>query len=170
MAKLSLREHDDGGAERHRVALEDAFRSARLAVAVSVLAPLPRTQLPIVAMPDAFVVCVPPVTLPLPAVMANVTVTPASGLPLPLTTSTDGAGEIGLPARTGQVVGEFGEIAGSERLFEERRDVGDHARRHRDAADRHAGGRVVEGGRGVELHRLVHRRRRRVMEERVRGS
>src|SRR5882762_4014242 len=52
-------------------------------VAVRVLAPavLPSVQLPTVAMPLALVVGVAPVTLPPPSAGANVTATPATGLP-----------------------------------------------------------------------------------------
>src|SRR3989442_13025050 len=62
------------------------------AVAVSVLVPavVLRVQLPTVATPLALVVWVPPVTLPpLPAAGAKVTVTPATGLPVPSRTITD---------------------------------------------------------------------------------
>src|SRR5437870_771177 len=62
------------------------------AVAVSVLVPavVLRVQLPTVAIPLAVVVWVPPVTLPLPAAGAKVTVTPATGLPAPSRTITEG--------------------------------------------------------------------------------
>src|SRR2546422_518089 len=57
-----------------------------------------RVQLPTVAMPLAFVVWVPPVTLPLPAAGVKVTVTPATGLPLPSCTVTAGGELTALPA------------------------------------------------------------------------
>src|SRR5205809_1523848 len=62
------------------------------AVAVSVFVPtvVLSVQLPTVAIPLPFVVWVPPVTLPLPAAGAKVTVTPCTGLPLPSCTITDG--------------------------------------------------------------------------------
>src|SRR5947199_9113599 len=71
-----------------------------LDVAVSVLVPavVLRVQLPTVAIPLPFVVWVPPVTLPLPAAGANVTVTPCTGLPLPSCTITDGGEPPALPA------------------------------------------------------------------------
>src|SRR5206468_4927871 len=60
------------------------------AVRVLVRAVVLRIQLPTVAIPLPFVVWVPPVTLPLPAAGANVTATPATALPLPSCTITDG--------------------------------------------------------------------------------
>src|SRR3989441_2794827 len=61
-----------------------------LAAAVSVFVPavVLRVQLPTVAMPLAFVVWVPPVTLPLPVAGAEGTRTPATRFPLPLCTVT----------------------------------------------------------------------------------
>src|SRR5262249_19412218 len=44
-----------------------------VAVAVSVFPPAARTQLPTLAIPAAFVVCVAPVRVPAPPVIANVT-------------------------------------------------------------------------------------------------
>lgn len=69
-------------------------------VAVSVFAPAvaPRVQLPTVATPLAFVVCVPPVTLPPPVAAANVTLTPATALLFTSLTITDGAVATAVPA------------------------------------------------------------------------
>src|SRR5206468_6540823 len=64
-----------------------------------------RVQLPTVAIPLPFVVWVPPLTLPLPAAGANVTVTPCTGLPLPSCTITDGGEATALPAGADCVVG-----------------------------------------------------------------
>src|SRR5437773_4102005 len=77
------------------------------AVAVSVFVPtvVLRVQLPTVAIPLPFVVWVPPVTLPLPAAGAKVTVTPCTGLPLPSCTITDGGEPTALPAGADCVVG-----------------------------------------------------------------
>src|SRR5204862_127145 len=70
-----------------------------LEVAVSVFVPavVLRVQPPTVAIPLPFVVWVPPVTLPLPAAAAKVTVTPCTGLPLPSCTITDGGEPTALP-------------------------------------------------------------------------
>src|SRR2546426_7937057 len=78
-----------------------------LDVAVSVLVPAValRVQLPTVAIPLAVVVWVPPVTLPLPAAGAKVTVTPETGLPLPSCTITAGGEPTALPAGADCVVG-----------------------------------------------------------------
>src|SRR5207253_3218491 len=78
-----------------------------LDVAVSVFVPavVLRVQLPTVAIPLSFVVWVPPVTLPLPAAAAKVTVTPCTGLPLPSCTITDGGELTALPAGADCVVG-----------------------------------------------------------------
>src|SRR5881396_3491644 len=83
------------------------------AVAVSVLVPavVLRVQLPTVAIPLAFVVWVPPVTLPLPAAGANVTGTPCTGLPLPSCTITAGGELTALPAGADWVVGLLAAIA-----------------------------------------------------------
>ena len=56
---------------------------AEVAVRVLLLPPavVPRIQEPTVATPDAFVVCELPVTEPPPVAAANVTETPATGLP-----------------------------------------------------------------------------------------
>ena len=51
----------------------------------------PSFQLPTVAMPDAFVTTVPPVTLPLPGPGVNVTVNPATKFPFASVTFTLGA-------------------------------------------------------------------------------
>src|SRR2546425_9450591 len=84
-----------------------------LDVAVSVLLPavVLRVQLPTVAIPLPLVVWVPPVTLPLPAAGAKVTVTPETGLPLPSCTITAGGELTALPARADCVVGLFAAIA-----------------------------------------------------------
>src|SRR5437867_2722459 len=78
-----------------------------LDVAVSVFVPavVLSVQLPTVAIPLPFVVWVPPVTLPLPAAAAKVTVTPCTGLPLPSCTITDGGELTALPAGADCVVG-----------------------------------------------------------------
>jgi hypothetical protein len=87
---------------------------APVAVAVSVFAPAAvlRVQLPTVAIPLAFVIWVPPVTLPLPppAPGANVTLTPATGFPAPSRTSTDGGEPTALPTGADCVAGLFGAI------------------------------------------------------------
>src|SRR5439155_1907599 len=64
-----------------------------------------------VAIPLPFVVWVPPVTLPLPAAGAKVTVTPCTGLPLPSCTITDGGEPTPLPAGADCVVGLLAAIA-----------------------------------------------------------
>src|SRR2546427_13097098 len=56
-------------------------------------------------------VWVPPVTLPLPAAGAKVTVTPETGLPLPSCTITAGGELTALPARADCVVGLLAAIA-----------------------------------------------------------
>ena len=80
------------------------------AVAVSVLRPAARIQLPTVAMPEASVIWVAPVTLPPPVTAANVTVIPEAGLPSPPRTTTDGLGDTGAPVAPVRFVGEFAEI------------------------------------------------------------
>jgi len=55
-------------------------------------------QLPTVAMPLPLVVCVPPVTLPLPAAGVNVTATSATGFPFASFTITDGGVLTAVPA------------------------------------------------------------------------
>src|SRR5437762_10877565 len=84
-----------------------------LAAAVSVFVPavVLRIQLPTVAIPLPFVVWVPPVTLPLPAAGAKVTVTPCTGLPLPSCTITSGGEPTTLPAGADCVVGLLAAIA-----------------------------------------------------------
>ncbi len=84
--------------------------TAPAAVAVRVFWPVARIQLPTVALPDASVICVEPVRLPAPAVMAKVTVTPEAGFPSPSRTSTEGLGDTELPATPDRLVGEFAEI------------------------------------------------------------
>src|SRR5947208_2605497 len=71
---------------------------AALAVSVSGPAVVESVQLPTVAMPLASVVWLAPVTLPLPGATANVTGTPATGLPLASRTITDGREATALPA------------------------------------------------------------------------
>src|SRR5213593_1108133 len=70
------------------------------AVAVRVFGPAvaDSVQLPTVAIPPASVVCVAPVTLPFPGATANVTATPATGLPLASRTIADGGEATALPA------------------------------------------------------------------------
>src|SRR2546427_8251974 len=70
-----------------------------------------RVQLPTVAIPLPLVVWVPPVTLPLPGAGAKVTVTPATGLPLPSCTITAGGEPTALPAGADCVVGLLAAIA-----------------------------------------------------------
>src|SRR4051812_23454730 len=67
-------------------------------VAVSVYSPAPvdSVQLPTVATPDAFVVCVAPVKVPGPPGIAKVTDTPETGLPLASFTITLGGGATAL--------------------------------------------------------------------------
>ena len=81
-------------------------------VAVRVLLPTVAlsVQLPTVAMPLPFVVCVPPVTLPLPAAGANVTATPATGLPFASFTITEGGDVTAVPAVADWLVGLFAAI------------------------------------------------------------
>jgi hypothetical protein len=55
-------------------------------------------QLPTVATPLAFVVWLPPVIVPFPAATANVTATPATALPNPSVTSTEGGIATAVPA------------------------------------------------------------------------
>src|SRR2546427_12899103 len=76
-----------------------------------------RVQLPTVAIPLAVVVWVPPVTLPLPAAGAKVTVTPATGLPVPSCTITAG-GE----ARKSLVGGKRVDLGG-RRIIEKKNTV-----------------------------------------------
>src|SRR4051812_31310683 len=70
------------------------------AFAVRVFGPTvtPSVQLPTVAIPLAFVVAVPPVTLPPPVATVNVTVAPGTGLPFASLMSTDGAVATAVPA------------------------------------------------------------------------
>src|SRR5439155_2147786 len=75
------------------------------AASVFVPAIVLRVQLPTVAIPLPFVVWVPPVTLPLPAAGAKVTVTPCTGLPAPSRTITDGGEATALPAGADCLVG-----------------------------------------------------------------
>src|SRR5438046_6482854 len=72
--------------------LVDGLPVSPLAVAVSLLVPavVPSVQLPTLAMPLALVVWLAPVMVPLPGATANVTVTPAIGLPPASFTMTDG--------------------------------------------------------------------------------
>src|SRR5205809_3800062 len=88
-------------------------------VAVSVFVPtvVLSVQLPTVAIPLPFVVWVPPVTLPLPAAGANVTVTPCTGLPLPSCTITDGGAPTALPPGADCVVGLLAAIAAAVPAF-----------------------------------------------------
>src|SRR5207247_2961771 len=83
------------------------------AVAVSVFVPtvVLSVQLPTVAIPLPFVVWVPPVTLPLPAAGAKVTVTPETGLPLPSCTITAGGEPYALPTGADCVVGQSSALA-----------------------------------------------------------
>src|SRR6266566_1271337 len=64
-------------------------------------------QLPTVAMPLPLVVCVPPVTLPLPAAGVNVTATSATGFPFASFTITDGAVLTAVPAVADWLVALF---------------------------------------------------------------
>ena len=75
-------------------------RPAEVAVKVLLLAPAvaPRVQPPTVAIPEAFVLCDPPVRLPPPVPMANVTATPDTGLLCTSRTITDGAVGTAVPA------------------------------------------------------------------------
>jgi len=77
------------------------------AVAVSVFAPavVLSVQLPTVAIPLPFVVCVPPVTLPLPTAGLNVTLTPATGLPAASRTITVGGDLTAVPTGASWVAG-----------------------------------------------------------------
>src|SRR5205807_2399896 len=67
-------------------------------------------QLPTVAMPLPFVVCVPPVTLPLPAAGVNVTATRPTGFPFASFTITDGGDVTAVPAVADWLVGLFAAI------------------------------------------------------------
>src|SRR5437016_438659 len=71
-------------------------------VAVSVLAPavVASVQLPTAAIPVASVVWLGPVMVPFPGATANVTATPATGLPLASLTMTAGGIGTALPAAT----------------------------------------------------------------------
>jgi len=68
--------------------------------AVSVFCPAVglSVQLPTVATPLAFVVWLPPVTVPLPTAGANVTDTPATGFPFASFTITEGGELTAVPA------------------------------------------------------------------------
>ena len=81
-------------------------------VAVRVLLPAVAlsVQLPTVAMPLPLVVCVPPVTLPLPAAGVNVTATSATGFPFASLTITDGGDVTAVPAVADWLVGLFAAI------------------------------------------------------------
>src|SRR5947207_2142051 len=78
-------------------------------VAVRVLLPAVAlsVQLPTVAMPLPLVVCVPPVTLPLPAAGVNVTATSATGFPFASFTIADGAELTAVPPVADWLVGLF---------------------------------------------------------------
>src|SRR5205823_674716 len=82
-------------------------------VAVRVLLPAVAltVHLPTVAMPLLLVVCVPPVTLPLPAAGVNVTATPPTGFPFASFTITDGGDVTAVPAVADWLVGLFAAIA-----------------------------------------------------------
>jgi len=69
-------------------------------VAVTVFGPAVglSVQLPTVATPLAFVVWLPPVSVPFPGATANVTATPATGFPFASFTSTDGGELTAVPA------------------------------------------------------------------------
>jgi hypothetical protein len=82
-----------------------------VAVSVFVCAVEGSVQLPTVAIPLPFVVCVPPVTLPLPAAGANVTATSATGFPFASLTITEGAELTAVPAGADWVVGLLATIA-----------------------------------------------------------
>lgn len=70
-----------------------------VAVAESVFVPTaPSVHEPTVAMPDAFVVCDAPLTLPPPDPTANVTLTPGDGWPVVVVTSTEGGTATLVPA------------------------------------------------------------------------
>src|SRR5438477_8834268 len=62
-------------------------------------------------MPLPLVVCVPPVTLPLPAAGVNVTATPPTGFPFASFTITDGGDVTAVPAVADWLVGLFAAIA-----------------------------------------------------------
>src|SRR5207302_1277512 len=81
-------------------------------VAVSVLVPAvgPGVRRPGVARPLPLVVCVPPVTLPLPAAGVNVTATSATGFPFASFTITDGGDVTAVPAVADWLVGLFAAI------------------------------------------------------------
>src|SRR6184192_38196 len=81
-------------------------------VAVRVLLPAVAlsVQLPTVAMPLPLVVCVPPVTLPLPAAGVNVTATSATGFPFASFTITDGGEPTAVPTVAVWLVGLFAAI------------------------------------------------------------
>src|SRR5207253_1110675 len=81
-------------------------------VAVRVLLPAVAlsVQLPTVAMPLPLVVCVPPVTLPLPTAGVNVTATSATGFPFASFTITDGGDVTAVPAVADWLVGLFAAI------------------------------------------------------------
>ena len=59
---------------------------------------VPSVQLPTVAIPEAFVVCVPPVRLPPPVATAKVTETTGTGLLFASRTITDGGVATAVPA------------------------------------------------------------------------
>src|SRR4051812_6172629 len=72
------------------VAVNVALREPAVAVSVFTPTVVPSVQLPAVAIPLAFVVAVSPVTDPAPVATANVTPTPATGLPFASLPSTAG--------------------------------------------------------------------------------
>ena len=84
---------------------------AAVAVSVFVFTVAGSVQLPTVAMPLPSVVCVPPVTLPLPAAGAKVTLTPCTGFPAPSRMITDGGEPTAAPAVPDWLVGLFATMA-----------------------------------------------------------
>src|SRR5438876_895129 len=76
------------------------FTPVDVAVRVLIPAALPSVQLPTAAIPLASVVWPGPVMVPFPAATANVTATPATGLPLASLTMTAGGIGTALPAAT----------------------------------------------------------------------
>src|SRR5205823_11293516 len=84
---------------------------AAVAVSVFVFTVAGSVQLPTVAMPLPSVVCVPPVTLPLPAAGAKVTLTPGTGFPAPSRMITDGGEPTAAPAVPDWLVGLFATMA-----------------------------------------------------------
>ncbi len=76
----------------------DPLRPARVAVSVLAPAVVPSLQLPTVAIPEALVVALAPVTEPPPEATAKVTTTPETGLPPASMTLTLGSTATVLPA------------------------------------------------------------------------